>query len=128
MLIAIANHANEFGANSYPNLETLAREAGLSVRQVQRSVAQLQEMGELKATTRFKTSNLYQIVLPSLLRRQVRQIVRGDKSGPEMSLQPSGTKDLSLNDKFAICDYCGCAVARDQLSAHNATHVEEQAS
>lgn len=94
VLIAIANHANELGEKSYPNLETLAREAKLSVRQVQRCIVQLEGLNELQVLQRDGTSNLYRITLPSLINNQQRQIVRGDKSGPEMSSKPSGTKDL----------------------------------
>lgn len=127
VLIAIANHANERGENSFPNLETLAREAGLSVRQVQRAIGQLEKLGELHAKTRFEASNLYRILLPTLVKKQVRQIVGGDKSGPNMSLQPSGTKNLSSNDKsgtYEICDDCGCAVLDRDLAKHQKTHAE----
>lgn len=126
VLIAIANHADEMGRNSYPNLETLAHEAGVSIRQVQRCVEQLVHTGELVAKTRFKTSNLYQIMLPTLVDNQLRQIVSPDKSAQDVTTTVLN-KDLfkGSNDKsakFVMCDDCGCAVLDRDYEIHQATH------
>lgn len=128
VLIAIANHADEKGRNSYPNLETLAHEARVSVRQVQRAVDQLVEMGELVAKNRFKTSNLYQIVLPTLVDNQPRQIVRSDKSAQDVTTTvlnkeiyiSNGYSDKSA--RYVMCEECGCAVLDRDLIDHKSAH------
>lgn len=89
VLIAIANHANEIGEKSFPNLETLAREANLSVRQVIRCIQELEALGELVVLRVANKPNRYRIQLSTLRRGDK---LSRDKSGPEMSREPSGTK------------------------------------
>jgi hypothetical protein len=47
VLISIANHADKHGANAFPSIATIAAEAAISVRQVQRIIPRLEAMGEL---------------------------------------------------------------------------------
>ena len=47
-LIAIANHADASGNNSFPSIPTIAAEAHLSERQVQRAIRTLERQGELR--------------------------------------------------------------------------------
>lgn len=68
VLIAIANHANELGENSFPNLETLGKEAGLSERQVIRAVRRLEEIGELSVVRAKNKPNRYVINIPVINR------------------------------------------------------------
>jgi hypothetical protein len=48
VLIAIANHADERGDNCWPSIELLAREAGMTARQVYNVMPKLVESGELE--------------------------------------------------------------------------------
>lgn len=47
VLLAIADCANDAGAEAYPSLATLAKKTGLSIRSVQRALRRLVECGEL---------------------------------------------------------------------------------
>lgn len=47
VILAIASHANREGKNSFPSLDTLAREVLLSRREVIYAVQSLEELGEL---------------------------------------------------------------------------------
>lgn len=48
VLLAIADCASDDGANAYPSTATLCRKTGLSERAVQRAVAALEALGELR--------------------------------------------------------------------------------
>lgn len=47
VLLSIANHANERGDNAWPSVRTIAREAHVTDRQVQRALVTLVGLGEL---------------------------------------------------------------------------------
>ena len=66
VLIAIANHANEYGENAYPSIDTLGREAHLSPRQVIRCVQELEALGELRVVRETNKANRYRIILEQL--------------------------------------------------------------
>lgn len=68
VLLAIANHADRDGKNSYASVPTLAEEAKLSERQTQRSISSLKKTGELvqsgkKTLCPGITTNVYEIVM-----------------------------------------------------------------
>jgi len=63
VLIAIANHAHKNGAGAYPKVETIAREANMSVRWVQEQIPKLVALGELTAINRGKTHQTYQFTV-----------------------------------------------------------------
>jgi len=48
VLLAIADHANDEGGNSFPSQETLAKKTGYTVRQVRRIIGQLSDLGMLQ--------------------------------------------------------------------------------
>jgi hypothetical protein len=48
VLISIANHAKRDGTGAWPSVATIAREAGLSDRQVQNLLPDLEKLGELR--------------------------------------------------------------------------------
>lgn len=48
VLLSIANHADRVGGNAFPSVETIAIEAGMSTRQVQRALPILEKIGELE--------------------------------------------------------------------------------
>ena len=48
VLLSISNHADAQGENAWPSIATIAREARLSARQVQRILPILVAMGELE--------------------------------------------------------------------------------
>ena len=71
VLLAIADHADHYGANAWPTVGSLASMARLSVRTVQRMIVSLVESGELEVTGRAGGSqyrradrrpNLYRLV------------------------------------------------------------------
>ena len=101
VMIAIANHANAQGENSFPSLETLADEARMSVRQVIRCIQELEQLGELRVQrgTGRTHSNRYIIQLLRLKGAKLSppadpapQAVKGDNPGPEMSPEPLRTR------------------------------------
>lgn len=47
VLMMIANHAHSDGTGSYPSIPTLARECGMSERQIKRTLPELEASGEL---------------------------------------------------------------------------------
>lgn len=61
VFIAIANHADARGYNSYPSVDHIAKEALVGVSTVSRSVANLERMGELVVIRRPGRANLYGI-------------------------------------------------------------------
>jgi len=48
VMLSISNHANAQGENAWPSIATIAREARISERQVQRVLPLLVAMGELE--------------------------------------------------------------------------------
>ncbi len=66
VLLMLANHAHADGTNAYPSVETLAREARVSVRTVQGALQHLIAMGEVSCTPREgpRGTNIYSILLP----------------------------------------------------------------
>lgn len=48
VLLSVANHAHADGTGAYPSKATIAREAGLSPRQVQRLIRELEDLGEVR--------------------------------------------------------------------------------
>ena len=82
VLISIANHAKADGTDAWPSISTLAREAGLSDRQVQRAIKELVEIGELSIVFNGgpKGTNLYS--LPKMSPRHI-VTTTPDKSGSE---------------------------------------------
>lgn len=97
VLIAIANHANEYGENAYPSIDTIGREAHLSPRQVIRCVQELEQLGELDVLRESNKANRYRILVNGLNRGVTNShSIKGtslttktygsrDKSSPEMS-------------------------------------------
>jgi hypothetical protein len=47
VLISIAEHSSKFGRNSYPSIATICRESNLQRRQVQYSLRDLEDSGEI---------------------------------------------------------------------------------
>lgn len=71
VLLAIADAANDYGAEAWPSLTTIANKAGVDRRTVTRSISSLIEMGELEKirkggmTGRGGVSNSYRVVCPT---------------------------------------------------------------
>jgi hypothetical protein len=65
VLLAIANHSNESGQNAWPQVSTIAREAHVGERQVQRSLVELVALGELFVWLQVgpRRSNVYQVLM-----------------------------------------------------------------
>jgi hypothetical protein len=59
VFIAIANHADARGYNSFPSVEHIAKEARVGVSTVSRSIANLERLGELIVVRRPGRANLY---------------------------------------------------------------------
>lgn len=76
VLLAIADNASDDGGNAYPAVETLAKKCALSERTVIRALDALVKNNYLTRRRRKDTSNMYQIVLSSLV---------GDNTPPTVS-------------------------------------------
>ena len=68
VLLAIADSANDYGQESWPSLSTIARKAGIDRRTVSRSLARLEELGELRRARSGRlgaggVSNSYTVVM-----------------------------------------------------------------
>lgn len=63
VLLAIADHADDTGANAWPSIATLARKTRINERTVQRIIRRLTDAGHLlvRATTGGRRSNRYTI-------------------------------------------------------------------
>lgn len=63
VLLSIANHADKFGQNSWPSFPTIAQEARVTEKTVQRSIKELVSLGELKVLIGAgpNRSNLYSL-------------------------------------------------------------------
>jgi len=74
VLISIANHAKADGTGAWPSIQTIAREARLSEREVQYSLKILESLGELAIGSGAgpKGCNLYS--LPKMLMDTVRKV------------------------------------------------------
>lgn len=84
VLLALADYAHDTGANAYPSIDTLAEKALVDRRTVQRSLAELQRLGEVKQTgTTSRGTKIWQLTLPGL---------GGDKLPPEGSSTGSSTR------------------------------------
>lgn len=86
-MFSLANHANEVGESCFPSIATIAREAKLSERQVQRSIRSLEALGELEVAVGIgpKGVNGYRLIgmrQPSLLPQQQVTDCQGDKLSP----------------------------------------------
>lgn len=107
VLLSIANHADRFGANAWPSMASIAQEAGLSTRQVERIVPDLEKKDLVRVERRGgpKGSNRYAILgmahtdnmsgsvptsasaVPTSAVPPYRHLVRGNR--PEPSIEPS---------------------------------------
>jgi Helix-turn-helix domain len=114
VLLSIANHADREGKNAWPSIETIAREARLSPREVQRSIPELVTLGELVAAPNQGPHGTYGFSLPKMSPRQVVTPTiepsrgdiyakKGDQLSPEPSLtvqEPSGSAPNFLNVEY----------------------------
>ncbi len=63
VLLVLADHANEDGTGAYPSVETIAREARLSVSQAKRCLRDLRESGAIEPTGTMPAGNVIYSVL-----------------------------------------------------------------
>lgn len=130
LLLAIADYANERG-EAWPSIESLAQRCRTSTRTIQRNLSALAVSGlvEVAPNAGQNGTNKYR------LRRAVLKggdILSGggDKPGPEMSPNPSGTiyksGDILSPPSYTLCDRCECAVLDRDLDRH--TQMCEEAS
>lgn len=66
VLLAIADCANDRGADAYPATSTIAKKTGLSERGVRKAIAELETLGELKVDYKAgpKGCNRYRVTIP----------------------------------------------------------------
>ncbi|MBK9276522.1 MAG: helix-turn-helix domain-containing protein [Flavobacteriales bacterium] len=67
VLLALADNASDDGGNAYPSIPEIARKCALSKRTVIRALDALVKSGYLIRRRRQDTSNMYQIILTSLV-------------------------------------------------------------
>lgn len=71
VLLAIADRANDDGADAWPNQEELSSKTRLSRRTVQRCILSLEQLGELVVSREVGNTNRYTIPIPRPVRRGV---------------------------------------------------------
>jgi Helix-turn-helix domain len=75
VLLSIASHANREGKNAFPSLDTIAREALLSRREVIYAVQSMEELGELRVHRGIGRGNPNRYELP-LVERWLEKVQR----------------------------------------------------
>jgi hypothetical protein len=83
VLISLADQANDDGV-SWPGVNSIAKRTCLSERTVQRSIADLVELGLLQRRERPGTSSVYHIT-PLAFRTGTEAILRGDTAAPRQA-------------------------------------------
>lgn len=110
VLLAIANHADKEGRNSWASVRQLAEEARLSERKVQYALRALTKAGEIRSAGRSKArTNIFDLpgvgaqsaprapdgVQPTTLQGAILDTQGVNPSAPEPSLEPSLNQDLA---------------------------------
>lgn len=133
-MISIANHARADGSGAWPSLEQMAREAGLSIREVRYSLRKAEALGELVTHVAEgpRGTNLYDLPLVNHppaksaggnLEQDPRQNLSYTpaKFAPEPSLtvkEPSSTKSSKPEDLISVWNQNrGPMVACQRISA-----------
>jgi hypothetical protein len=99
VLLVLADHAREDGSSAWPSVATIAHEAHLSVKQVQRCLASLRRDERIVQTGQSRNgTNVYTVVMEErrsrgdILSGATNPTHKGDRMSPEPSLvQPSDT-------------------------------------
>lgn len=91
VLLALADNASDDGGNAYPSIPEMARKCALSERTVIRAIDALVKSGYLIRRRRRDTSNMYQIVLASLVSDNLSHPVSDNMSHPDMTDDHIGT-------------------------------------
>jgi len=114
VLLAIANHADKEGANSWASVHQLAEEARLSERKVQYALRSLTKAGEIRIVGRSKArTNIYELpsvgaqsaprepdgVQPTTAKGALHDSQRVNSSAPEPSTEPSLNQDLASSGR-----------------------------
>jgi Helix-turn-helix domain len=65
VLLSIANHADAYGNQAWPSVAKIAQEAHVSIRQTQRAIVELCQLGELAVSVKAGPSqwNLYRVLM-----------------------------------------------------------------
>lgn len=118
--LAVANHADREGENAWPSIETLALEAHLSQRQVQRALKSLESIGELRISPSSgpRGTNVYTLVMTQA--RETRE--GGDKLSGVTNCQ--GDKSC-INDPKGGDKSCNGGVAPTSPEPSNNNHPEK---
>lgn len=104
VLISIANHAERDGTGAWPSVATIAHESRLSDRQVQRSIVDLEALGELfvERNAGPRGCNLYS--LPQMQAVPLRQVVTLEENvTPDNQSQKAGTVTPSSPEEGINC-------------------------
>lgn len=91
VLLSIANHADRFGENAWPSIETIAVEARMSGRQVQRAIRRLEELGELEIAWGEGPNGTHAYRIPALRKAAGRDDKLSPRGGDRLS-PPGGDK------------------------------------
>lgn len=108
VLLAIVDHADDEGRNSYPSQETLAQKTGYSVRQVKRIIAELRSLGlldvacaSLPERATMRQPNVYRVVFGDL---QTSALVTC-KDQPEAPLDDTPPRGHPCPPKYVLTTY-----------------------
>src|SRR5690606_34671307 len=91
VLLSIANHANSYGDEAWPSIDTLAEESRMSARQVQRAIQRLQKTGELEVHRGAGPNGTHRYRLPLFA-----ELAMGDKLSPRKGDRMSPRKGRQI--------------------------------
>lgn len=83
VLLSVANHADRLGRNAWPSITTIALEAHLSQREVQRAIPILEALGELRVERGAGQNGTHRYSLPAMCEACGKQPIDPDKVSPQ---------------------------------------------
>lgn len=104
VLVAMADHAHDDGSKVFPSLDRIAWKTGYSVRQVQRIIGALKEMGVLKVVregTKGRSTE-YRIVLSKAPKKKPFNVWKAEQAKYPDKMSDSLDDILSDDDKMSL--------------------------
>jgi hypothetical protein len=111
VLLSIANHARADGTGAWPSIPRIARESGLSCREVYRSIDELVALGELSVIRGGgrRHTNLYSLKRMTTCHGSEGETVTSSHRNPDqMSPEPSLTVQNRRNRNYDTADKAQC--------------------
>ena len=116
VLIALADHAHSDGSNAFPSVKTIAREARMSERNVQRALRALEQSGAIRSCGRHHSGSMvYEVVGVQIWQGATNPASGGDNSAPE--LKENRHKNFRVTN-CRPCPECGVSPKGKTLAQH----------